>query len=64
MATKKKTAKKTEKKMLVLDNGERFEVTNEDGRFFYCGERAFAKNHPMLVGIEEDAKEQEQTEGE
>jgi hypothetical protein len=35
MATKKKAAKKTEKKMLVLDNGERFEVTNEDGRFFY-----------------------------
>lgn len=63
MATKKKAAKKNGTRYLVLENGERFEVTGEDGRFYYCGERQFSKNHPMLVGIEEDAV-QEKTEGE
>ena len=66
MATKKKAPKKTEscKRYLVLENGDRFEITGENGRFYICGNVMFSKTHPMLAGIEEDAKEQEQTEGE
>lgn len=62
MATKKKTAKKTAgARYLVLENGERFLIEREDGRYFYCeGERQFGRNHPSLAGIEEDEK----TEGE
>ena len=40
------------------------EITGENGRFYICGNVMFSKTHPMLAGIEEDAKEQEQTEGE
>lgn len=65
MATKKKKAKKPEGRYLVLENGERFEITGEDGRFYICGDRRFGKNYPALAGVEENEKtEQEQTEGE
>lgn len=36
-------AKKKTKKVYVLSNGERYDVTGENGRYIFCGETQFRK---------------------
>lgn len=36
-------AKKKTKKVYILSNGERYDVTGENGRYIFCGETQFRK---------------------
>lgn len=57
-------AKKKTKKVYVLSNGERYDVTGETGRYFLCGETQFRKAARRGKVVKEAVEEPEGVETE
>ncbi len=49
MATKKKAKAQAEKKIFVLPDGSRYDVTGEDGKYVYCGATQFRRMRGEIV---------------
>ena len=63
MAKKKKEEKLAEtvsediseasaRRFLTMDNGKRYEVVSEDGKYFRCGATQFRKSNPHILKVE------------
>jgi len=39
------------KKVLVMENGSRFDVTDENGKYYICGETQFRKMNPQILKV-------------
>lgn len=57
-------AKKKTKKVYILSNGERYDVTGETGRYFLCGETQFRKAARRGKVVKEAVEESESEETE
>lgn len=42
---------KRTKKILVMQNGARYEVTGENGKYYLCGEVSFRKANPQIAEV-------------
>lgn len=61
MATKKKTTPKSgAKKMFVLPDGARYEITAENGKYVFCGDTQFRRARGEIVNLPHVSEEEEQ----
>ena len=53
---------KQKKKFLILPSGARYEVTDENGKYYVCGDIRFRKMNPMIVDVVEEVIKEEKKE--
>lgn len=55
----KKAKSRAPELVLVMKNGEKFTITGEDGRYWYCGETRFRKSNEDILTVEEAGRKED-----
>ena len=51
------------KKVLSLKNGKKYEITRQDGRYYYCGDTQFLIVNPQILSVIKERVEIENGDG-
>lgn len=60
----KKAKSRAPELVLVMKSGEKFAITGEDGRYWYCGETRFRKSNEGILTVEEASRKEDDLDAE